>query len=102
MHLVLIRYTRPIDEVDAVRPAHREFLQTQYREGLLVCSGPRVDHAGGVLLARSGDRAAVEAMCAADPYALGGVSWWTRWRLIFCVVVLAYSVARTSTRRFCL
>jgi uncharacterized protein YciI len=74
MYLVLIRYTRPIDEVDAVRPSHRAFLQAQYRAGLLVCSGPRVDRTGGVLLARSGDRRAVEAMCAADPYALAGVA----------------------------
>ena len=74
MFLVLIRYTRPIDEVDAVRPAHRAFLQEQYRAGLLVCSGPRPDRTGGVLLARSGGRATVEAMCAADPYALAGVA----------------------------
>ena len=74
MFLVLIRYTRPIDEVDAVRPAHRAFLQEQYRAGLLVCSGPRTDRTGGVLLARSGDRAAVESMCAADPYAIAGVA----------------------------
>jgi len=72
--LVLIRYVRPIDEVDAVRPAHRVFLQEQYRAGLLVCSGPRTDRTGGVLLAPSGDRAAVDAMCVADPYARAGVA----------------------------
>ncbi|MGE5235844.1 MAG: YciI family protein [Acidobacteriota bacterium] len=74
MFLVLIRYVRPSEEVDRVRGEHRAFLQECYRAGALICSGPRTDRTGGVLLARSGRREDVEAMVVRDPYALAGVA----------------------------
>ena len=74
MYLVIIHYDRPMDEVAAVRPEHRDYLQAHYRRGLMVCSGPQVAGHGGVLLARGGDRAAVEALCAEDPYRRRGVA----------------------------
>jgi uncharacterized protein YciI len=74
MVLVLIRYTRPIEEVDRIRPEHRAFLQEGYRAGALVCSGPRADRTGGVVLTRLTSRTEAETMFARDPYALAGVA----------------------------
>ncbi len=74
MLLVLIHYLKPIAEVQRARQAHRAFLHEQYRAGLLVCSGPRVDETGGVVLARGGSKAEVEALFSRDPYALSGVA----------------------------
>lgn len=74
MFLVLIRYLKPAGEIERVRPAHRAFLEEHYRAGTLVCSGPRRDGTGGVVLARGEARAEVEALFRRDPYAIQGLA----------------------------
>lgn len=70
LFLVLIRHTRPADEIDRMRPAHREFLRRHYEAGRLIVSGPRCDRTGGVVLARAGSAEEVAAWFEADPYSL--------------------------------
>lgn len=73
MFVILLRYTAPVDQVNAVRPAHVAWLQQHLAEGTLLVAGRRDSGDGGVLLAR-GSRAAVDAMVAGDPYVAGGVA----------------------------
>jgi uncharacterized protein YciI len=51
MVLLLLKYVKPIAEVERLMPAHRAFLDRFYREGKLVLSGPREPRTGGVILA---------------------------------------------------
>jgi len=70
LFLVLIRYLRPPEELDRLRPAHREFLRRHYDAGRLLVSGPRVDRTGGVVLARGDSAVEVASWFQDDPYAL--------------------------------
>ena len=39
LFLVLIHYLRPAEELDRLRPAHREFLRRHYDAGRLLVDG---------------------------------------------------------------
>ena len=74
MFVVLVHYVRPLPEVDQHTPAHRAFLETLYASGRLLGSGRRVPPVGGVILARGGDQAELEAVFADDPFVKTGVA----------------------------
>ncbi|MGL3711136.1 YciI family protein [Leptospirillum ferriphilum] len=66
---VLIRYLRPLPEVDRVAPAHRAYLEEIFKKGYLVASGPMVPRTGGILWIRAPRRDEVEQIVREDPYA---------------------------------
>jgi len=74
MFIVTLTYIRPLEELDALMDAHVRWLKTHYESGLFVASGRQVPRKGGVILARSGDRAALEALLARDPFVQNGVA----------------------------
>jgi len=74
LFLVLIHYLRPAEELDRLRPAHREFLRRHYDAGRLLVSGPRVDRTGGIVLARAASAAEVASWFEDDPYAAAGAA----------------------------
>jgi uncharacterized protein YciI len=74
MFLVLIQYTRPLEEVERVRASHRSFLDEYYASGHLIVSGPREPKTGGVVLARAGSLEEVKAIFAKDPFQVAGVA----------------------------
>lgn len=73
MFVIIVEYTADLTAVDAVMPAHLEWLDQHYRSGLFLASGRRVPRTGGVVLAQ-GELAAVEAAVAADPFTTEGVA----------------------------
>lgn len=74
MFIVSLSYTRPLDEIDALLPAHLDWLHRGYADGVFVASGRKVPRDGGVILARGTDRAALERRLAEDPFARGGAA----------------------------
>ncbi|WP_285413860.1 YciI family protein [Variovorax sp. efr-133-TYG-130] len=74
MFIVTLTYIRPLEELDALMDAHVAWLKKHYESGLFVASGRQVPRKGGVILARSGDRAALEALLARDPFVQNGVA----------------------------
>jgi uncharacterized protein YciI len=68
MFLLLSKYIKPIDEVERLLPAHREFLDRFYREGKLVCSGPRDPRTGGVILADVDSEVEAMKIVVEDPF----------------------------------
>ncbi len=66
--LVEIHYTVPLPQIEAQTPAHREFLQTGYERGVLLCSGPKVPRTGGVIIARGESLDAVQEFFTGDPF----------------------------------
>ena len=73
MFLLLSRYTAPLERIEALVPAHRDYLRGQFAAGRFVVSGRRVPWMGGAIVAR-GSREEVEAAVAADPFAREGVA----------------------------
>lgn len=73
MFIISSTYTAPLDEVDAIRPAHIEWLKAQHAAGHFHGWGRKTPPTGGVILA-VGERAVIEALAATDPYILAGVA----------------------------
>ena len=74
MFVLLLTYTRPVEEVDALMREHMAWLRRHYAAGRFVVSGRRIPRTGGVILARGDDREEVEAIAASDPFVSGGVA----------------------------
>ena len=73
MFVISLTYKAPIEEVDRHLDAHLTWLRQGDEKGMLIASGRKVPRTGGVLLAR-GERSAVEAFAAADPFVSQGVA----------------------------
>jgi uncharacterized protein YciI len=74
MYLVLMNYQKPLDVIDALLPAHRDFLEANYRSGLFLVSGPREPRTGGVVLARAGSREELARVLDQDPFVQQGAA----------------------------
>ena len=74
MFVVLLTYTQPLAAVDALIPAHREFLQRMYRAGTFLLSGRMEPRDGGVILANAASVDELESALAQDPFRLHGVA----------------------------
>ena len=74
MFVLLLTYTKPLAEVDAVMRTHVAWLDEQYAAGRFLVSGRRIPRTGGVILARGDDREEIEALAATDPFVSGGVA----------------------------
>ena len=74
MFVLLLTYTRPLDEVDALMRKHMAWLNEHYAAGRFVVSGRQIPRTGGVILARGDDRDEMERIAAGDPFVAGGVA----------------------------
>jgi uncharacterized protein YciI len=73
MFIVSLSYIAALEAIDARLAEHAEWLKAGYAAGVFLASGRKVPRNGGVILAR-GERAALEARLAADPFALAGLA----------------------------
>ena len=74
MFVLLLSYTRPLAEVDALMRDHVAWLDAHYDAGRFVVSGRRIPRTGGVIVARGDDREEIERVAASDPFVSGGVA----------------------------
>lgn len=70
MFVVLLRYIKPMEEINKHVAAHRAFLDKYYASGNLIVSGRMNPPAGGVIICVAQSREAVEAIMAQDPFNL--------------------------------
>ncbi|AJP70637.1 YciI family protein [Sphingomonas hengshuiensis] len=73
MIVVLLNYVVDLAEIDALRPAHVDWLKAGLAEGRLLAAGRKVPVTGGMFLAR-GSLEEVQAWAATDPFALAGAA----------------------------
>lgn len=66
--LVEVTYLVPHEQMLAVRPEHRAYLQKGYDGGLLLLSGAQTSGKGGVVIARAESRLDIEEFFKHDPY----------------------------------
>jgi uncharacterized protein YciI len=74
MFILLLTYTKPLPEVDALMRPHIAWLEEQYDAGRFLMWGRQVPRTGGVILARGDDRDAMQALAEQDPFVTGGVA----------------------------
>ena len=74
MFVLLLRYVKPIEEVDALMGKHVAWLRKHYKAGRFVVSGRQIPRTGGVIVARGDDREEMEDLAASDPFVTGGVA----------------------------
>ncbi|SFP35406.1 Uncharacterized conserved protein YciI, contains a putative active-site phosphohistidine [Amycolatopsis arida] len=70
MHVVLVNYTAPLQEIDYALPDHAEWLAKHYECGHFLASGRRTPRTGGVIIARPMSRGKLDAILATDPFAV--------------------------------
>lgn len=74
MIIIQMQYKTSLVEVDKYLQAHREFLDYHYKQGLLVASGPMKPRTGGIIIAATNDKAALEAIFKNDPYYMAEIA----------------------------
>jgi uncharacterized protein YciI len=74
MFLLLGRYLKPADEVEAHLDAHRAWVRENAEAGRFIAAGREVPLQGGLLVAVGVTRDEVDAIIAADPYVTEGVA----------------------------
>ncbi|WP_243300637.1 YciI family protein [Geothrix oryzisoli] len=75
--LILVRYRRPLVEVEAVTEAHRAYLNTLKAQGILLASGPLDPRFGGAWLVRVQDEnplADLDTLRDGDPFHKAGLA----------------------------
>lgn len=75
--LILVRYRRPLAEVETVTGAHRAYLDTLKKQGILLASGPLDPRFGGAWLVRVQDEnplADLDTLRDGDPFYQAGLA----------------------------
>ncbi|MFE0995769.1 YciI family protein, partial [Streptomyces mutabilis] len=72
MFVLELSYTAPLEAVDALLADHVAWLDELYERGVFLASGRKEPRDGGVLIARAGGPARVEAYNAGRPRGRGG------------------------------
>ena len=67
-------FTQPFDTFGNSVAAHRAYLQQGYDSGLLLCSGPKADRQGGILIANASDPDEITRFLAYEPYQQQGLA----------------------------
>lgn len=74
---MLLRYRRPLTEIEAITEAHRAYLRGLKEQGLLLASGPLDPRTGGMFLLRVQDAnplADLDAVRNGDPFYQAGLA----------------------------
>jgi len=74
LFVVLMHYTKPLPDVDAVRAAHIAHLERAAAAGTVLAWARRDPPTGGVVVAAAADRPTLERVLAEDPYVQAGVA----------------------------
>ena len=80
--IAILRYRRPLEEVEPHIDSHRAYLQGLYDNGWLLASGPFEPRVGGALLLKVPDgdlEATLDRIRDQDPYVREGVAQYEIW-----------------------
>lgn len=68
MFILLLKYIKPVEEVDKELENHIKYLNKYYSLGKFVCSGRRNPRIGGVILCKSENEKEVKEILKEDPF----------------------------------
>jgi len=67
-------FSKPFETFGDTVLRHRQGLQAWYDKGVLLCSGPKADRSGGIMVACAEDATVIDTLLAADPYVKEGLA----------------------------
>lgn len=67
LYVAVLYYVCPLEEIDALLPAHREWLKKGYDDGVLIASGRREPRDGGVIILKGENADTVRRYLSTDP-----------------------------------
>ncbi|MGM3162318.1 YciI family protein [Dickeya undicola] len=68
MYIINLTYNAPLDDVENLLERHVTWLKRGYEQGVFVASGRKNPRTGGVILAKSIEREALEDFLKQDPF----------------------------------
>lgn len=74
LYLDILKYIRPIEEVDAQLEPHRDWLRRGFASGHFLMAGRREPRIGGVILIKADSLEEARALVEADPFITEGVA----------------------------
>ena len=77
MFVFILDYLVPLQQVDTYLEAHRQFLDTHYRDGKLLASGARPERVGGVIISTATSIKEARKIMESDPFYVHKVAKYT-------------------------
>lgn len=77
VYLMISKYLKPLDEVDAARDDHLAYIAGLEQRGLVVSAGRQDPPVGGVILLDVDSAEEAQAVIAEDPYVRRGLASYT-------------------------
>jgi uncharacterized protein YciI len=74
MVIILGRYVKPLEVIDALLVEHRKFLNQLYKESKFICSGPQDPRVGGVIVANVNSVDEARQIMKNDPFYINGAA----------------------------
>ncbi len=68
MFVIILRYLKPIEEMDRLRPPHLTFLDEYYAKNVFLASGRQNPATGGIILAHGVTRDKLDEIIRQDPF----------------------------------
>ncbi len=70
LFIIIVRYIVEASDIENHLDDHIRFLDDNYKNGTFIASGPQIPKTGGIIIARSDSRSALNAILANDPFAV--------------------------------
>jgi uncharacterized protein YciI len=70
MVVIISKYIKSLEVIDALVVEHRKFLDDCYKKSLFVCSGPQIPRVGGLLMARVDTVEEAREIMKDDPFTI--------------------------------
>ena len=74
MVIILGKYVKPLEVIDAFLVGHRKFLDQLYKESEFICSGPQDPRVGGVIVANVDSVDEARQIMKDDPFYINGAA----------------------------
>ncbi len=74
MFILMLKYIKPLEEVDKQLKPHIDYLEKYYSLGKFICSGRRNPRVGGVILCNAKDMEEVQAIIKEDPFYINKIA----------------------------
>lgn len=72
-YIVILKYIKPLEFVDAEIENHVKWLKRGYEDGAFIASGRQVPRVGGVIIAKSSNLDELQSRLKEDPFQKAGV-----------------------------